>query len=206
MAKGNEEPKSQGDWADQITKSLFQESDRGCIVIGVALLDEMLIKNLKGVFRTDPGIQKKVVQPLFEANGFLNSFSHRINLAYALGMISSDAHHDLHLLRKLRNEVAHLYGPKSFQDPAIRARIRSLRLTPTHTKPAPVDYRDGHFHGDEKKTREIMVERLAFMLALSDLHGRLGAAAKLYASILDKPRAYALKLVDGVFRMKRGES
>jgi DNA-binding MltR family transcriptional regulator len=199
-----EKSKSEDDWAATITKSLVHESDRGCILIGIALLDEALVENLRLAFRKDPTVKKKFIDPLFESSGPLNSFSHRINIAFALGTISADVRDDLHTLRKLRNETAHLYGPTSFQDQRIRSKLKSLRIAPVLTEaPRASKMQIGCVHGhSEGDKREIFVERLAFMLALSHLCGTVKAGGYIFERTLSAARFRMESLVDHVLRKK----
>jgi DNA-binding MltR family transcriptional regulator len=206
-SKSGTGPQSE-DRATTIARSLVTESDRGCIVIGVALLDETLVQNLHRAFRQDPVIQKKVVDPLFEASGPLNSLAHRINFAYALGMISPEVHHDLHALRRLRNEVAHLYGPTSFQDPQIRSRINSLKIAPTLTNPPRVNAPQGAKGHSIKQwshehSKEIFIERLAFMLALAHLNKKILDGGKIYATALFRARSKMAAMLDRALRKRR---
>ena len=69
-------------------------------------------------------VEKK--KRLFRPEGPLGSFSARIDLAYALGLIGKKAARDLHLIRKIRNDFAH--DPKTimFDDDRVAKRCSEL--------------------------------------------------------------------------------
>ena len=68
-----------------------------------------------------------VAAPLFEGHGAFAIFSARIDTAYLLGLLPSSARLDLHLVRKIRNDFAHLASPLGFDDEKMAARCRELR-------------------------------------------------------------------------------
>ncbi|WP_098743521.1 MltR family transcriptional regulator [Paenibacillus sp. EZ-K15] len=104
-------------------RSLTPESDRGCALLAVAFLDNLIQKLLQKYFIDN----KQVVDNIFTGTGALSSFSSRIELAYLLGLISPDTRRDLNLLRKIRNEFAHSMEILSFQDQRIEARCKELK-------------------------------------------------------------------------------
>ncbi len=102
---------------------LRKESDRAAAVLGAALLDVAL----GDVFSTRCGA--RVIPDMLRANGVLGSFSNRIRMAYAIGWIADDTQHDLHLVRSIRNEFAHLDDHTlSFETQSIQDRARELRV------------------------------------------------------------------------------
>lgn len=104
--------------------ALTEESDRGCALMAAAYLDAELEKTL----RQNLVDNKKVQNLVFSNNGPLASFSGKIDLAYLLGLIPSDARHDLHHLRKIRNHFAHNPQVIRFSDSSISDRCRELKL------------------------------------------------------------------------------
>lgn len=82
-------------------ETLRTETDRGCAVLASTFLDA----SLEEYFRS-----RLVAQPparLFEDGGPLGTFFARVELAFALGMLSDDERTDLHLVRGIRNSFAH---------------------------------------------------------------------------------------------------
>jgi DNA-binding MltR family transcriptional regulator len=63
---------------------------------------------------------------IFYFNGPCGTFSSKINMAYALGLIGKKAHKDLRLIRKIRNDFGHIPTPLKFEDEAISDRCKEL--------------------------------------------------------------------------------
>ena len=72
----------------------------------------------------------KVVNNLFEYSGPLGTFSARIDLAFAMGLLDGNTHRELHLVRKIRNEFGHQHEPLSFATDAIKNRCTELNRVP----------------------------------------------------------------------------
>lgn len=107
---------------------LESESDRAAIIIGAALLDEALLARLKA--RLAPSPERGDDELLEGHNAPCSHFSARIDLAFRVGAISSYARAALHLVRKIRNEAAHVSDRRTMDTPQIRDRLRELgRLT-----------------------------------------------------------------------------
>lgn len=101
---------------------LTYESDRGCALMATAYLDEQLEQLIRAKLIDDT----KVVNGIFEGQGALTTFSSRIDIAYLLGLIPKNAQRDLHLVRKIRNEFAHLSENVTFEKPEIASRCKEL--------------------------------------------------------------------------------
>lgn len=50
---------------------------------------------------------RKLMDKLFDYRGPVGSFSAKIDLAYALGAVSQNSYETLHVLRAIRNDIAH---------------------------------------------------------------------------------------------------
>ena len=107
----------------QIKAELGKESDRGCALVAAAYLENELTELLDGFFVDQA---QKARDSLFDFNGPAGTFSAKIKLAYALGLISTDIQKSLDLVRGLRNEFAHLHEPLTFAVPKIASRVVSL--------------------------------------------------------------------------------
>jgi DNA-binding MltR family transcriptional regulator len=79
------------------------ETDRGAVLVGAALLDELLGHLLATAFIDDP----KASNRMLEYPGACSTFAARADLAYCLGLIGPDVVRDLSCIRKLRNQFAH---------------------------------------------------------------------------------------------------
>jgi mannitol repressor len=150
----------------EIAKSLLKESDRGCAMIAGAILDEHLEEMLRGHFRKHERIDR-VTDTLFAGVGPLSSFWAKIQIAYALGLIGHKTYSTLEWIRSIRNEFAHEYGPRSFNDekikPGIDALIGAGPPRPEDIEVMPVV---GGNRGD-------FIRRLAFVLSVAGLGGRM---------------------------------
>src|SRR5215510_9077223 len=96
-----------------------QETDRAAAVLAVAYLDSKLEELLRSKFVS----KHKIVNDLFDGQGGLSSFSAKVSISYAVGLISLLAAQDLHLIRQIRNDFAHKSHGLSFQTASIANRV-----------------------------------------------------------------------------------
>jgi DNA-binding MltR family transcriptional regulator len=168
-----------------------QESDRGCLIFGAALLEDELELVLRAHCRKEPKIIKKVVAPLFRGYAPFSTFSAKIQASYALGLISERLYKVLDLIRKLRNDFAHEKAAVSFQSAKYQARFEAI-LALSDGRPAAVSRTAEP--GDEepiphmgRTTKRQLIERLAFCLCVADCVGRLQGSRDVLLSIKKKP-------------------
>lgn len=107
-----------------LVKALDDASGRGTALLASAWLDDALDQFVRSRCLDDAATAKF----LFENRGPLESFYSRIQAAYAFGLIASDVHKELLLIREIRNEFAHIRDPLSFADASIEARCNSLEV------------------------------------------------------------------------------
>ena len=105
--------------------SLSEESDRGRVIVVACWIEEFLKVKLMNEFSKGNAEARKA---LFSGNGLFATFSAKINAAFCAGWIDSDVHHDIQVIRKLRNVFAHSYNPKSLDEGETRNLIQSLRV------------------------------------------------------------------------------
>lgn len=99
--------------AENIEQELLNSgSDRACVIVGAAVLDDLLEVLFHTYFSHSPSNNDD--NP-FVNNGALSTFSSKINLSYLLGLISPDEHRKLTYIRKVRNEFAHGACVHTFQ-------------------------------------------------------------------------------------------
>lgn len=111
--------------SNKFFKEIGEESDRGVALISAAMLDQHLGQMIKNNFIREG----KVIDQLMEG-GFapLNTFSARIKLCYALGLITEHEYQQIEKIRKIRNKFGHeLYG-LSFENEPIRSICQSLKV------------------------------------------------------------------------------
>src|SRR5438876_8972547 len=87
----------------EFRQSLSDESDRGCALMAAAYLDAELDRLLRKYCVNNPNVQNDI----FGSSRPLGTFSSRIDMCYLLGLLGPNAHRDLHLIRRVRNEFAH---------------------------------------------------------------------------------------------------
>ncbi|RUL68504.1 DUF4145 domain-containing protein [Dyella choica] len=95
--------------------SIGLESDRGAALMAAAYLDNKLAELLRLRLVDDA----KTVKEALDVKGPLGTFSSRINFCFLLGAIPANARNDLHLIRKIRNDFAHVAGPITFDDASV---------------------------------------------------------------------------------------
>lgn len=103
--------------------TLKPETDRGCALVSTAYLDSRLENLLRDFFVPNSQVSDEL---LGQAKP-IGTFSSRIDLSYALGLIGHQERRDLHLIRKIRNEFGHGHIPMDFDSPSIASRCRELR-------------------------------------------------------------------------------
>jgi DNA-binding MltR family transcriptional regulator len=168
------------------TQMLRRESDRGCVLVGAAILEEGLDALLTAGFVEEKIVAKASIGPLFAAGGPLGSFWAKIQLAHALGLLSSDTHHDLESVRRLRNRFAHYRESVSFSDADVIAAVDRLstiatvwRQVPRYSAP-----QESSEPRNETKTLEpgyYLAHKAGFACAVVILNSILRATASLVA-------------------------
>lgn len=108
-----------------LTNGLKGESDRGCVVLAVAWIENDLTRLLKRHLLPSPKTSESSDE-LFGARGYLGTFSSKIDLAYRLGLIRRSNHQCLHLCRRIRNDFAHLSDGLSFSTPCVSDRVSEI--------------------------------------------------------------------------------
>jgi DNA-binding MltR family transcriptional regulator len=98
------------------TASLFmKDSDRAAAILASSYLEEALGEYIKLFLVEDSSIDE-----LFRGYGPLSSFSARIGIAFATGLVTKRMRDDLNSIRKIRNHFAHHPAETSFQVPLVR--------------------------------------------------------------------------------------
>ena len=110
---------------DKFTKALYEESDRGLALIAASALDF----DLGQLLRQTVVDNKKIAKDIFEQSRPLSSFSSRIDMSYLIGHLSIEEHHELHLIRKIRNEFGHSFDNISFSTQKIKSLCEHFKLS-----------------------------------------------------------------------------
>lgn len=105
-------------WLDLLNR----ESPRGAVLISTGFIEQQLKDILRAFLIENDG-----AAALFDGTfAPLGSFSARIAACYALGLISEQEHHDLTLIRKIRNDFAH-HIHTDFKTPSVVDRCKALK-------------------------------------------------------------------------------
>lgn len=108
----------------QFRQLLNQETDRGCALMAAAYLEVSLEKLIKKYLVQDSKLHKAIFSS--KGNGILSSFSSKIDIAFLLGLITSEVKRDLDLLRRIRNDFAHSPAQLTFESQSIKNRCEQL--------------------------------------------------------------------------------
>lgn len=115
------------------TVDLTAESDRGCVIVGAAILDDFLKDQISAVFGSN-GMSNRYITKAFDGSGPLANFSSKILIARGFGLIHDEVFEDMMAIRKLRNEFAHTAYNASFDNPNVVQKIKTLNLYPEASK------------------------------------------------------------------------
>lgn len=112
-----------------LSADLITESDRGCVLVGAAYIEQKLEELLRLCF-TQVGVEvKKAVDPMFVGMGGLTSLDAKCKLALALKLVSKEEYSDYEKIRKIRNEFAHSYEGINFSTDKIYDRTRAFNIS-----------------------------------------------------------------------------
>lgn len=139
---------------------LDRESERGCILVGAALVDQCLEDFFRALF-----VQDKLADDLLAGTGPLATFSAREKVAYSLGFLPQMMFNVIEIIRAMRNDAAHFSKKRGgfatgFTSKATLQRCRGL-----------VSY---EFRGELTPK----AARAAFVASVSVLGGYLVSAAR----------------------------
>ncbi|ASK70302.1 MULTISPECIES: MltR family transcriptional regulator [Shewanella] len=104
----------------------IDESDRGCVIIAAANIEEFLERMLQAIVEGSP-VSKKKSRAMFDTTGPFGNFSAKYLMLAAFGYLSKETFDDLEKLRKLRNMFAHTAKTVKFEDPEVYQVIVSMR-------------------------------------------------------------------------------
>lgn len=128
MSEANEElPKRDDVFADyNRLATVISELDERGLILALAAFAEEALGDLIGAFMMPGEPAAKLLEGF---NAPLGTFSARIKMAYALGLVTKRQYDDLERLRRIRNEFAHSWEPISFTDRNIASHIAALHFS-----------------------------------------------------------------------------
>lgn len=108
---------------DFFMNEFADESDRACVILAVAVLDE----SLKILLKTNLAPFSGSEDPLLDGSyAPLSSFKAKVDFAHRLGLLSTQFVRDLHIIRRIRNAFAHNLHGCSFGDYSVKNRLTEL--------------------------------------------------------------------------------
>ncbi len=96
---------------NKISKLYTEESDRAAAILAASYAEKVLEDWLKKILVDD-----KKIKNLFSGYGPLATFSAKVDILFALGLLSKEMKSDFDLIRKIRNHFAHHPSEISFND------------------------------------------------------------------------------------------
>jgi len=115
--------RSRSDTLFTIVDELEKESDRGCALVAAAYLENEISELLQSFLVNQ---RKTSTKELFDFNGPLGTFSSKIKIGFALGLISKETQTSLDVIRRIRNDFAHLQAPLNFEVKEIQQKIDNI--------------------------------------------------------------------------------
>jgi DNA-binding MltR family transcriptional regulator len=110
-------------WDNEFMKEFEKESDRACVILSASMLDQALESLLKAYLVPLSSAEDELLDGAYAP---ISTFSARIDLAYRLGLISTKFCHDLHLIRKIRNDFAHNITECNFENVSVHGKVSEL--------------------------------------------------------------------------------
>jgi DNA-binding MltR family transcriptional regulator len=172
---------SHGGIYDERDQELFellnqQKTDSAVVILGAGILEDDLESLLRICCLQDARLVKKFVDPLFDVYAPFSTFSAKITVSYALGLIPADQHRALDLVRRLRNDVAHERKVVSFQSPKYESRLRAIvKSAKPITGVEDFAERAAHVFDNKEMARTVRVskrefsDRLAFTFCVAHI-------------------------------------
>jgi hypothetical protein len=119
-------------------EEFYLGSDRAAVILQASNVENIL----------ESLIQTKMRQPLsndlrdrmFDGNGPLATFSHKIMIGYALNLYGPMFRHDLDLIRELRNGFAHVRLPMTLTTAEVAGMCKNLQLPDSNLRWLPMAY------------------------------------------------------------------
>jgi hypothetical protein len=121
--------------------AVFAESDRGAAILTATGVEDTLEWACARKMKLKP----EALDAVFGFDGLAGTFSAKIHLAFALGIIDRETHDQIDLLREIRNACAHSRKPINFELPELKAitLVAIKDLTPILQLQQPGALRDG---------------------------------------------------------------
>ncbi|TQO56168.1 hypothetical protein [Paraclostridium bifermentans] len=107
-----------------IYKEIEESNDRAVGILCGSILDEQLKQMLKSFLVKDNKIEKEFLG----GQGAISTFESRITACYYMGLIDEIERKNLEVIRKIRNKLAHSFGPIDFNTQSIKDLCNNLKI------------------------------------------------------------------------------
>jgi hypothetical protein len=117
---------------DELGRAILEAmgaSDRASALLFTSHVDTLLLSLITNELPRD---EDEVMDELTSQGASLSTFSNKITLAYALGIISGKTRRELNVIRKIRNAFAHSVLSLDFSEPAIKQMCMALDVDRMH--------------------------------------------------------------------------
>lgn len=101
-----------------------QETDRAAALLAAAMLDDKLLEILASFFAKSDSSVKLLRGP----GAPLGTFAARIEAAHVLGFLDDAEYGEIHIIRKIRNRIAHGWRSLTFESDSVRDLVRNLHI------------------------------------------------------------------------------
>jgi hypothetical protein len=112
---------------EESVSDLSNESDRGAIILASTgiedTLEHAILNRLPGLEKDEPTRKR-----MFEQDGQIATFSKKLEMAYALGIIDNEYRKKIDIIREIRNACAHSRKPLSLQNSVLRFACEAVIL------------------------------------------------------------------------------
>jgi len=111
---------------EAIRAALNTDSERESALVAAAMVDETMENLLRAAFVASAENSKTTAEELFDSDRGLGSMGIKLRLCRALGMIPPWMYRDGQIIRKIRNECAHVSRPVDLSTPPACDQITAL--------------------------------------------------------------------------------
>jgi len=124
MAKKNKGLENNILLKSEVLNELSNGTDRSKVIVGATIIETQLERILEKYLVKNNKIQKDT----FSFNGFLGTFSAKINACFMLGLISKELYNDIQRLRGLRNDFAHNLESRSLENEETKEEVHKFKM------------------------------------------------------------------------------
>jgi hypothetical protein len=108
--------------------AVYRQSHTPVVIKAAGMLEYDLERS---IIRTMRPLKKKMMKRLFSGYGPISTFAAKIDIAFALDIITLEVHEELHKIRDIRNKFAHSKSSISLDLPPLISLFNKLKRPPT---------------------------------------------------------------------------